>query len=193
MGLHRVGHDWSDLAAAAAVCESQVSNLRSNFLERNPHQSKPECQSESESRLVVSDFLQPQGLYSPWNTPGQNTRVGNCSLFQGIFQTQRLNSGFPHCRWILYHLSHQWSPKIAQSPSRHKQTSNLGIKRTRHLQRALGMEQKPKCKITREKTGEHGRVQNGRRRLHSGKCPWDPNTAMPYFPEAVVALTGREA
>ena len=110
MGSHIVGHDWSDLAAAAAVCESQVSNLRSNFLERNPHQSKPECQSESESRLVVSDFLQPQGLYSPWNTPGQNTRVGNCSLFQGIFQTQRLNSGFPHCRWILYQLSHKASP-----------------------------------------------------------------------------------
>ena len=67
------------------MCESQVSNLRSNFLERNPHQSKPECQSESESRLVVSDFLRPQGLYSPWNTPGQNTGVGSLSFLQGIF------------------------------------------------------------------------------------------------------------
>ena len=25
---------------------------------------------------VVSDFLQPHGLYSPWNSPGQNTWVG---------------------------------------------------------------------------------------------------------------------
>ena len=24
-----------------------------------------------------------QGLYSPWNSPGQSTRVGTCFLFQG--------------------------------------------------------------------------------------------------------------
>ena len=32
-------------------------------------------ETESESRLVVSDFLQPPELYSPWNSPGQNTEV----------------------------------------------------------------------------------------------------------------------
>ena len=32
------------------------------------------------------DSLQPQGLYSPWNSPGQNTGVGSCSLLQGIPQ-----------------------------------------------------------------------------------------------------------
>ena len=31
---------------------------------------------ESESRSVVSDSLQPHGVYSPWNSPGQNTGVG---------------------------------------------------------------------------------------------------------------------
>ena len=31
--------------------------------------------SESETRSVVSNFLQPHGLYSPWNSPGQNTGV----------------------------------------------------------------------------------------------------------------------
>ena len=50
-------------------------------------------------------------LYSPWNTPGQNTGVGSCSLLQGIFPTQGSNSGLPHCRWILYQLSHKGSPK----------------------------------------------------------------------------------
>ena len=30
---------------------------------------------------------------------------------RGIFPTQRSNPGLPHCRWILYHLSHQGSPK----------------------------------------------------------------------------------
>ena len=30
--------------------------------------------SESESRSVVSDCLRPHRLYSPWNSPGQNTK-----------------------------------------------------------------------------------------------------------------------
>ena len=41
-----------------------------------------------ESRSVVSNFLPPRGLYSPWNSPGQNTRVGSLSFLQGIFPTQ---------------------------------------------------------------------------------------------------------
>ena len=41
-------------------------------------------QSESESHSIVSDSLQPHGLYSPWNSPGQNTGVGSLSLLQGI-------------------------------------------------------------------------------------------------------------
>ena len=40
--------------------------------------------SESESRSVVSDSLQPHGLYSPWNSPGQNIGVGSLSLLQGF-------------------------------------------------------------------------------------------------------------
>ena len=43
---------------------------------------------ESESDSVVFDSLWPHGLYSPWNSPGQNTGVGNLSLLHGIFQTQ---------------------------------------------------------------------------------------------------------
>ena len=69
-------------------------------------------ENQSESHSVVSDSLQPHGLYSPWNSPGQNTRVGSRSLLQGIFPTQGSNSGLPHCRWILYQLSHQGSPRI---------------------------------------------------------------------------------
>ena len=41
--------------------------------------------------------------YSPWNSPGQNTAVGSCSLLQWIFPTQASNPGLPHCRQILYH------------------------------------------------------------------------------------------
>ena len=46
---------------------------------------------DSESWSVVSDSLQPYGLYSPWNSPGQDTGVGSLSLLQGIFPTQGLN------------------------------------------------------------------------------------------------------
>jgi len=69
---------------------------------------------EGASRSVVSDSLWPHGLCSPWNSPGQNTGVGSCSLLQGIFSTQRSNPGLPHCRWILYQLSHQGSPCILE-------------------------------------------------------------------------------
>ena len=61
----------------------------------------------SESRSVVSDSLWLRGLYSPWNSPGQNTGVGSLSLLQEIFPTQGSNPGLPHCRRILYQLSHK--------------------------------------------------------------------------------------
>ena len=69
-------------------------------------------QSQSESLSVASDSLQPRGLYSPWNSPGQNTRVVSLSLLQGIFPTQRSNPSLPHCRQILYQLSHKKHIKI---------------------------------------------------------------------------------
>ena len=65
----------------------------------------------SESCSVLSDSLQPQGLYSPWNSPGQNSAVGSHFL-QGIFPNQGLNPGLLHCRQILYQLSHKGSPFI---------------------------------------------------------------------------------
>ena len=70
-------------------------------------------ENESESCSVVSESLPPRGLYSPWNSPGQNTGVGSLSLFQGIFPTQGLNPGLClHCRQILYQVNHQGSPVL---------------------------------------------------------------------------------
>ena len=88
----------------------------------------------SESLSVVSDSLWPHGLYNytvhgilqakilewvavPFSTPDQNTGVGSCCLLQGIFQTQGLNPGLPHCRQILYQLSHQGSPELPRVPT----------------------------------------------------------------------------
>ena len=62
----------------------------------------------------MSNSLQPHGLYHPWNSPGQNTGVGSLSLLQGIFPTQGLNPGLPHCRQILYQLSHKGNQRILE-------------------------------------------------------------------------------
>ena len=69
---------------------------------------------ENERRSLVSDSLWPHGLYSPWNSPGQNTGVGSLSLLQGTFPTQGSNTGLWHCKWILYQLSHQGTSRILE-------------------------------------------------------------------------------
>ena len=65
--------------------------------------------NQSESRSVVSDSLRPHGLYSPRNSPSQNTGAGSLSLLQGIFPTPGLNPRFLHCRQILNQLNHKGS------------------------------------------------------------------------------------
>ena len=62
----------------------------------------------------MSTSLQPHGLYSPWNSPGQNTGVGSLSLLQGIFPTQGMNPDFLHFRSIFYQLNHKGSPRILE-------------------------------------------------------------------------------
>ena len=51
--------------------------------------------------------LQPIRLLRPWDFPGKSAGVDCHFLFQGIFPTQESNPGLPHCRRILYQLSHQ--------------------------------------------------------------------------------------
>ena len=72
---------------------------------------------ESVSHSVVSNSLQPHGLWSarflcPWNSPGKNTGVYGHSPLKEIFPTQGLNPGLPLCRQILYQLSHLFQNMI---------------------------------------------------------------------------------
>ena len=46
-----------------------------------------------------------------WTSPGKNIGMGSLSLLQGIFLIQGSNPGLPHCKQILYHLSHQGNPQ----------------------------------------------------------------------------------
>ena len=68
----------------------------------------------SESRSVVSGSLWSHGLYSPWNSPDQNTGVGSHSLLQQISPMQGSNLRLLHCRRILYQLSHKRSSRILE-------------------------------------------------------------------------------
>ena len=68
---------------------------------------------ESESHSAVSNSFQPHVLYSPWNSPDQNTGVVSCSFLQGIFWTQGWTLGLLHCRQIHYPLSHQGNHSTA--------------------------------------------------------------------------------
>ena len=69
------------------------------------------------SHSVVSNSswppgLEPASLFYPWNSPGKNTGMVCHSSLQRVFPTQISNPGLPHCRQIVYHLSHKGSPSI---------------------------------------------------------------------------------
>ena len=72
------------------------------------------AQSLSHVQLFVTPMnCSPSGSSVHADFPGKNTGGGCHALLQGIFPTQGQNPDFPHCRWILYHLSHQGSPFLA--------------------------------------------------------------------------------
>ena len=88
---------------SSVMCQSQSPN--------SSHPPPYSCLLKwSESCSVGSNSLWPHRLYSPWNSPGQNTGVGSLSLSQEIFPTQELNQGLLHCRRILYQLSYKGNP-----------------------------------------------------------------------------------
>ena len=63
---------------------------------------KVKVKSLSRVRLFVTPHrLQPTRLLHPWDFPGKSTGVGCHFLLKGIFASQGLNPGLPHCRQML--------------------------------------------------------------------------------------------
>ena len=91
----------------SAVYNSQ--DLEATLVSINRGMNKEDVVYMKKKKVKVAQLCltlcDPSGLYSPWNSPGQNTEVGSLSLLQGIFPTQGWNPGLPHCRQPLYHLS----------------------------------------------------------------------------------------
>ena len=63
------------------------------------------------AQLFVTLWTVAHRLLCWWDSPGKNIAVGCHASPQEISPTQRSNQGLPHCRCILYHLSHQGSPR----------------------------------------------------------------------------------
>ena len=91
---------------------------------------------------------------NPWNSPGQNTRVGSLSLLQGILPTQGSNPGLLHCRAILYQLSHKGSPRILEwvaypfsSGSSRPKNSNQGLLHCRQILYQLNYQGSPSIPV----------------------------------------------
>ena len=75
--------------------------------------------SPSEVKVAQScPPLQPPGLYSPWNSPGQSTGVCSLSLLQGVFPTQRSN---PQASHIAGRFFTSWATREAQESSTNQQ------------------------------------------------------------------------
>ena len=73
--------------------------------------------------------LQPTRLLCPWDFPVKNTGVGFHALLQGIFPTQGLDPGLPHCRQILgatleymNSVPPLWGLLLHQAPYTHRST-----------------------------------------------------------------------
>ena len=110
--LEWVAISFSNLLDDSNVWHSLLQKLANALASQQSNQWGPRS---CVSRSAVSDSLRPHGLQPtrllcPWDSPGKNTGVDCLSLLQGIFPTQGLNPGLPHCRQILYQLSHQGSP-----------------------------------------------------------------------------------
>ena len=106
-----------------------------NLVSQNiPQRTLKTVESESESHSVMSDSLWPRGLYSPWNSLGQNTRVGSLSLLQGSSQ--------PRDRTQVSHIAGRyftsWATREAHQDSRVQFIMPVGP-------RGLNLQQGPWC------------------------------------------------
>ena len=121
MGSHRVGYDWSDLAAAAAAFHFSRGSSRTRDRTRVSYIAGRFfiIWTNTETQMILWKWkwklLQ---FFATQNSPGQNTGVGSLSLLQGIFPILGSNPGLLHCRQILYQLSHKGNPRILELKKR---------------------------------------------------------------------------
>ena len=90
------------------------NNSTSGFILEKKNTNSKRCTFIDINSSIIYNCQDMEAIYSPSDSPGQNTGVSSLSLFQGIFPTQGSNSGLLHCGQTLYQLSHQGSPRILE-------------------------------------------------------------------------------
>ena len=101
------GHLQSCLTGGEIHFQGALGQL----IKPRPDPVKVKVKSLSPVRLFATSWaVACTRLLHPWDFLGKSTGVGCHFLLQGIFPSQGSNPGLPHCRQMLYHLSHQGSP-----------------------------------------------------------------------------------
>ena len=115
------GHNWEERLRRRSGWKREESERRNK--KRSPRLRRPEMNvvkllvAQSCPTLCDPVDCSPPGSSVHEDSPGENPGVSCHALLHGIFPTQGLNPGLPHCRQFLYRLSRQGSPKkIGISP-----------------------------------------------------------------------------
>ena len=106
---------WRDLWEILILCRNALELVRIN----EKGQEEEISVSRSQFRVKVKSLSCVRLFATPWTVSlpgssggGKSTGVGCHFLLQGIFPTQGSNPCLPHCKLILYQLSHKRSPSI---------------------------------------------------------------------------------
>ena len=78
------GVEFLSCLSVSSLSQGSAENLSA------PHPTYYPSPCESVKVLVTQRCL------TPWNSPGKNTGMGSCGLFQGIFLTQGSKLGLPY-------------------------------------------------------------------------------------------------
>ena len=100
----------------ASKNDRDISSSRMSSKKVNSYWPWSQWVKVAQSCLILCDPMdcsQP-GSFVHRDSLGKDTGVGFHALLQEIFPTQGLNLGLLCCRWILYRLSHQGSPRTLE-------------------------------------------------------------------------------
>ena len=113
----------------------------------------------------MSGSLPPQGLYSPWNSPGQNTGVGSLSLLQGNLPNPGIKPRSPALQEDSLPAEPQGKPKNTGAGSLSLlqgifpiQESNQGLLHSRQILYQLSYQGSPGLRAMTLRRREHGKT-----------------------------------
>ena len=106
------GHPFGEVSAHPSEVKAKVTQLCPNlcnatdyiveYINKIDKLLARLIKKKEKLKVSQSGSLQPYGLYSPWDSPSQNTGMGSLLFLQGIVPTQESNCGLLYCRQIFF-------------------------------------------------------------------------------------------